>query len=70
MVEITINKKCDKCNSIIIIKESTSKHKKFIRYKCNNCGHISTLKIDNIQELLTEVGKLSNTLDKIDNNKE
>jgi len=70
MVEITINKKCDKCNTIIITKKSISKHKKLITYKCDNCGRISTIKIDNIQELLIEVGKLSSTLDKIDNEKE
>lgn len=70
MVEITINKKCDKCSNPITIKESALKHQKFVTYKCGNCGHISSLKIDNIQKLAIEVGKLNDTLDKIDNDKE
>jgi len=61
--KITINKKCDNCNTIMIIKEVIPKPKKFIKHKCDNCGQTYKINI----ELVTELGKLNDTLNKIDN---
>ena len=61
-----ISKKCDNCANTFSITEITSKN--FITHKCDKCGHIEKIQISKMQKLLTELGKLENTLNKIDKN--